>query len=107
MWDGISDAARTTTARAQHLAVAGPQTVDNAKAFLSSLALGRCKLIFAAGQPPTDAVAAMADTYPEIRFYIVDATAPQANVTTIKAGTPDDIRTSVAGIVTAAAQGQR
>jgi hypothetical protein len=101
VWTGMQNASLATGAKAQYLAVAGPQTPENAVTFLNSLAQGHCNLIFAAGEVPVAAVGMGAGAFPNGRFYVVGGGRSTANVTRIDA----DVSSAVAKVISAAVSG--
>lgn len=102
VWAGMQDASLATRAQVQYLAVAGPQTVENAGTFLASLAQSRCGLVLAAGELPTAAVTAAASRFPQTRFALVNVAGPAANVSSLAGSSADEIRTAVNRAVTTA-----
>jgi len=102
VWNGLQQASLATKAKVQYLAVTGQQTVDNAVAFVATLAQTRCNLIFAAGDVPVASVNQAAPTFPNTRFLIVHGTAAHSNVSTVDGQTPDQIAAAVAETVTKA-----
>lgn len=103
VWAGMQDASLATHAKVQYLSVSGPQTVDNAAAFLASLTQGRCNLVFATGDTPVTATRENAAKFPTVAFYIVGAGANTANLTHIPANTEQTVN----DIVTKAANKSR
>jgi basic membrane lipoprotein Med (substrate-binding protein (PBP1-ABC) superfamily) len=102
VWAGMQDASLATRAKVQYVAVAGPQTRENAITFLNSLAVGGCDLIFAAGEVPVAAVGVGAAAFPKGRFYAVGGGSSAGNVTRIDG----DARSAVRELITAAVNGQ-
>jgi basic membrane lipoprotein Med (substrate-binding protein (PBP1-ABC) superfamily) len=100
VWAGMQDASLATRAKVQYLAVAGPQTVDNAVPYANSLAQGRCDLVLAAGAVPADAVVKAAPQFPGTRFVVVGDVPPAGNVVAVSTAAPESVRPSVSRIVT-------
>jgi hypothetical protein len=100
VWAGMQDASLATKAKVQYLAVAGPQTIDNAVPYANSLAQGRCDLVFAAGAVPAGAVGKAAPRFPGTRFIVVGDGPTAANVVAVSTATPESIRPAVSRIVT-------
>lgn len=100
VWAGMQEASLTTRAKVQYLAVAGPQTVDNAVPYLNSLAQRRCDLVLAAGAVPTGAVGKAAAQFPRTRFVVVGPGTTAVNVVVVTANTPGTVRPAVSKIVT-------
>lgn len=100
-WSGLQDASLLTRTKAQYLAIAGPQTVDNGLTHLNTLALTGCDLIFAAGDLPVATVDKGASQFPDKHFYPVGGGTAAGNVTPIT-GDADHIRDTVHRTLTAA-----
>lgn len=96
----MHDASLATRAKVQFLAVAGPQTPDNAGTFLASLAQGGCDLVFAVGAAP---VAAGAARLPGIRFYVVGDGRGAGNVSVLDGDDPR-VRGDVSRVITKAVE---
>jgi basic membrane lipoprotein Med (substrate-binding protein (PBP1-ABC) superfamily) len=95
VWAGMQDASLATRAKVQYLSVSGPQTVENALPFLSSLAQGRCDLVFAVGAVPVGAVRQGASTFPNIRFVVVGGGAQGSNVSKVDGSSPAETQAAV------------
>lgn len=95
MWTTLQDASAGTLVRAQHLPVDGPQTADNATAYLNSLISSRCGAIFAVGRAPIDATAGIAAQHPTTRFVAVGGGAPMHGVTTIDPASPETLKEEI------------
>jgi hypothetical protein len=80
IWSAMQDASVSSLVRVQYLPVNGPQTADNARAYVASLAGGRCGVVLAVGAAQIDAVNASAQTFPAARFVTVGGGKPSANV---------------------------
>ncbi|MEU9744030.1 hypothetical protein AB0E12_33075 [Micromonospora chersina] len=85
VWAAMQEASVSSLVKVQYLAVNGPQTVDNARNHVASLAGSQCGLVIAAGPAQIDAVVAAAPTFPQVRFITVGGSAAAANVTAIDA----------------------
>ncbi|GGR98466.1 hypothetical protein GCM10010169_48820 [Micromonospora fulviviridis] len=85
VWAAMQEASVSSLVKVQYLAVNGPQTVDNARSHVASLAGSQCGLVIAAGPAQIDAVVAAAPTFPQVRFITVGGSAAAANVTAIDA----------------------
>jgi basic membrane lipoprotein Med (substrate-binding protein (PBP1-ABC) superfamily) len=103
VWAGMQDASVASRVRVQFLPVSGAQTTDNALTFLASLAQSRCGLVFAAGDLPVAAVIQGAQRFPGVRFVVVGHRTGAANVSTVDASGPAEIRSAVRGLVAALA----
>lgn len=94
VWAGMQDASLKTLGQVRFLAITGQQSVANARAFVSTLALGRCAVIVAAGKLPVDAVLAVARENPGQKFVIVVAdsstSAPASDDVSVITGSDDD-----------------
>ncbi|GGQ44316.1 type 1 periplasmic-binding domain-containing protein [Couchioplanes azureus] len=101
VWAGMQRASLATLGKVQFLEVDGPQTGENAKTFLATLAAGRCDLVLTAGAAPNAALAAAAATYPNARFVLVGKGSPQGNVSVVDAQRPDQVSAQVEQRVTA------
>jgi hypothetical protein len=95
----MQEASLATRAKVQYLSVSGPQTVENALPFLSSLAQGRCNLVFAAGAVPIGAVRQGASTFPGTRFVVVGADVQGPNVSKVDQSSPAETQAAVKRIV--------
>ncbi|GLY05506.1 hypothetical protein Acsp01_58850 [Actinoplanes sp. NBRC 101535] len=111
VWTSMQEASVAALVRVQYLQVQGPQTARNATAFATSLAGGRCGVIFSVGAAQTEAATAVAPGYPTVRFVNVgegNAT-PPANVQVIPASAPDtlgaEIKQHIAALAEASAEG--
>jgi hypothetical protein len=103
IWAGMQEASTASGVRVSYLTVAGPQTKENARAFVGSLAQRNCALVFAAGAVQTAAVAELAATFPTVQFVIVGAGPASVNVTVIEADPVDRVAARVRDLVVAAA----
>jgi hypothetical protein len=99
VWAGMQEASLATRAKVQYLSVAGPQTVENALPFLSSLAQRRCDLVFAAGAVPVGAVRQGASTFPGTHFVVVGTGVPGPNVSTVDEQSPAGVQAAVKRII--------
>lgn len=99
VWVGMQEASLATRAKVQYLSVSGPQTVDNALPFLSSLAQGRCDLVFAAGAVPVGAVRQGASTFPGTRFVVVGSDVQAPNVSKVDGPSPVETQAAVKRII--------
>jgi basic membrane lipoprotein Med (substrate-binding protein (PBP1-ABC) superfamily) len=107
VWAGMQDASLATRAKVQYLAVSGPQTVDNAVLFASSLAQNRCNLVFAAGDVQTSAVVKVAPRFPGTAFVVVGSGASASNVSRLDGSSATEVRAAVRRTLTTAAGGKR
>ena len=80
VWAGMQQASLATRGKVSFLEVDGPQTGDNAKSFLGTVASGGCDLVLVVGPAPVAALDATAAAYPKVRFLAVGGGKPQANV---------------------------
>ncbi|MFI5493422.1 hypothetical protein [Actinoplanes sp. NPDC051859] len=101
VWAGMQQASLVTRGKVQFLEVDGPQTAENAKTFLATLAGGECDLILTAGEAPNAALAGAAATYPNAQFVLVGRGSPQGNVSVVEAQRPDQVKSQVEARVTA------
>ncbi|OJF09814.1 hypothetical protein BG844_35695 [Couchioplanes caeruleus subsp. caeruleus] len=101
VWVGMQRASLATLGKVQFLEVDGPQTGENAKTFLATLAAGRCDLVLTAGKAPNAALTAAAAAYPNARFVLVGKGSPQGNVSVVDAQSPDQVSAQVEARVTA------
>jgi hypothetical protein len=85
IWSAMQDASVSSLVRVQYLPVNGPQTADNARAYVASLAGGKCGVVIAVGTAQVDAVTAIAHTFPAARFVTVGGGSPSANVSVVEA----------------------
>jgi basic membrane lipoprotein Med (substrate-binding protein (PBP1-ABC) superfamily) len=85
IWSAMQDASVSSLVRVQYLPVNGPQTADNARAYVASLAGGKCGVVIAVGTAQVDAVTATAQTFPAARFVTVGGGTPSANVSVVEA----------------------
>jgi basic membrane lipoprotein Med (substrate-binding protein (PBP1-ABC) superfamily) len=102
VWAGMQEASLATRAKVQYVSVVGPQTADNAVPFLSSLAQGRCNLVFAVGAVPVGAVGKAAAQFPGTRFVVVGGAPADGNVSKVDVGSAEATRTSVKRFITTA-----
>ena len=102
IWSGMQQASQATNVRVQYLAIAGPQDLDNAVTFVASLAQSQCRLVFAAGDLPRQAVAQAAPTFPDTEFVVVGGSHAGPNVRIIS-GPDTTVEQTVAGAVRAVA----
>ncbi len=72
--------------------VTGEATAANALPYLTNLVQRRCAVVFAVGPAQVAAVAADAAKHPAVRFVVAAGPASGANVTTIDASDPAEIR---------------
>lgn len=99
IWAGMQDASLATHAKIQYLSVTGPQTVDNAAAFLASLTQRHCNLVFATGDTPVTATRENAAKYPTVGFYIVGAGTNTTNLNHIQTNTQQTVNDIIAKAV--------
>jgi hypothetical protein len=92
VWAGMQDASLATHAKVQYLPVTGEATAANALPYLTNLVQRRCAVVFAVGPAQVAAVAADAAKHPAVRFVVAAGPASGANVTTIDASDPAEIR---------------
>ncbi|GIG01017.1 hypothetical protein [Catellatospora citrea] len=71
VWAGMQHASQATLVKVSHVAISGDETVDNAATFLAGMAQGRCDLLLAVGEVPTQAVLSTAAKFPGTRFVVV------------------------------------
>ncbi|MEV4411365.1 hypothetical protein [Catellatospora sp. NPDC049609] len=83
IWAGMQEASLRLRVRVSHVAISGPQTVDNGATFVAGMAQGRCDLLLAAGEVATRSVALMAPRFPEQRFAVVGGSKSD-NVTVVE-----------------------
>jgi basic membrane lipoprotein Med (substrate-binding protein (PBP1-ABC) superfamily) len=93
VWAGMQDASNATKAKVSYLAAAGPETVGNTSAYVTSLLQRQCGVVVTVGQIRADSVLQHASQYPNVRFVLVDGKGSGPNVTTVPAA---DARTDVA-----------
>jgi basic membrane lipoprotein Med (substrate-binding protein (PBP1-ABC) superfamily) len=91
-WAVLQEASVATLVQVQYLPVLGPQTTENATAYLASLTTGQCGVIIATGKPQTDAVTAGAATYTDRRFMTVGDGTPAPNLQVVA---PESVRASL------------
>ncbi|GAA1763864.1 hypothetical protein GCM10009681_38670 [Luedemannella helvata] len=101
VWAAMQDASVSSLVKVQFLEVMGPQTADNARTFVASLAGGKCGVVIAVGKPQIDAVTAAAKTYPNVRFVTVGGSATAANVTAVDDADAGALRAEITKQVTA------
>jgi hypothetical protein len=99
-WAGLQDGSLATKAKVQYLAIAGPQTADNAATFLNTLAQTGCNLIVAAGDLPVATVRQGAGRFPSQAFAAVTSEPISGNVIQITAD--DRTREAVKTLLTTA-----
>lgn len=99
VWAGMRDASLSTSAKVSYLAVAGPATVGNALPYAASLLQRHCDVVVAVGPAQVAAIEQDARNYPQQRFVAVGGPAGGANLTSVPAGAPDQVRTTVAGLI--------
>ncbi len=73
VWAALQDVSLATRAKVQYLEIDGPQTPDNARGYVSSLAQNRCDVVLTVGTAASGAVASTAAAYPNLRFLVVGA----------------------------------
>ena len=83
VWAGMQQASLATRGKVSYLEVDGPQTGDNAKSYLGTVASGGCDLVLVAGAAPVAALDATAASYPKVRFLAVGGGKAQSNVSVI------------------------
>lgn len=106
VWAGMQRASLATHAKVEYLVVRGPQTVDNASTFLTSLAQGQCHLLFAVGKAPTGSVAANATKFPRTRFVVVGGNPVESrdNLVILKERSSDAVTSAVDDLITDAVE---
>jgi basic membrane lipoprotein Med (substrate-binding protein (PBP1-ABC) superfamily) len=104
VWAGMEQASLVTHAKVSYLAVAGPQTMDNALPFLGSLLVRHCGLVLAAGQAEREAVTERAREYPLVKFAVVGGVSAAPNMTVLS-GSAAAARSGAASAVAHAAGG--
>ncbi|WP_435091618.1 hypothetical protein [Micromonospora aurantiaca (nom. illeg.)] len=103
VWAVMQEASVSSLVKVQYLAVNGPQTVDNARNHVASLAGSRCGLVIATGPAQIDAVVAAAPSFPKVRFVTIGGSATAANITVISDSAADNLRTALKHEVSALA----
>lgn len=101
VWAGLEDASLATHAKAEYLPVMTGPTAADAAPFVASLVARQCKVVIAAGQAPSAAVAVSARRYPGVQFAVVGGKAAGRNVTQL-AGPAGAVRSAVDSLVTSA-----
>ena len=101
VWAAMQEASVSSLVKVQFLEVMGPQTADNARTYVASLAGSRCGAVIAVGKPQIDAVTAAAKTYPNVRFVTVGGGAAAANVTVVDDADAGVLRAEIIKQVTA------
>ncbi|MBQ1051958.1 hypothetical protein KBX50_26305 [Micromonospora sp. C51] len=71
VWAGMQETSVATLTKVQHLSVVGPQTADNAAAFVAGLTQSQCDLVILVGEAPSAAAVAAAARFPTQRFLAV------------------------------------
>lgn len=99
VWAGMQDVSTATHVRVQYLAVAGAQTVANARTFVASLAQARCAVVLAAGDVPVAAVAEAAPTFTAVRFVTVGGN-PGPNITVVSPSPSVELQRAIAATLT-------
>lgn len=84
LWTAIIDAAAAVRVRAQHTAVDGPQTAQNAATYINGIAGGQCDVLFVVGSAQVEAAAQRASAYPEVRFYTVADVRETSNLSRVE-----------------------
>ncbi|MFC6562645.1 hypothetical protein [Actinoplanes utahensis] len=95
VWHTMQEASAASLVRVQYLPVRGPQTTDNAAAYLASLTSSRCGAVIVAGKAQIDAAAANADKHPEVSFIAVGAATNTPGMRAIDPSSVDDLRESL------------
>ena len=100
VWAGMQAASARTHGQVRFLEVTGDQTVDNARAFVGTLLLGRCAVIVAAPGIADGAVRAVAAQYPAQQFLVVGGAATALrNVSRMPGSAASDVTTQVSAAV--------
>jgi len=99
VWAGMLAASARMHGQVRFLAVAGDQTVDNAKSFAGSLVLGRCAVVVAEPGIADGAVRAVAGQHPEQRFVVVGGAVPEGNVSRVDASSASGVTAQISATV--------
>jgi basic membrane lipoprotein Med (substrate-binding protein (PBP1-ABC) superfamily) len=99
VWAGMQDASGSTRAKVQYVPVMGPQTPQNAAAFLNGLAQGRCQVILTVGPAASGAVGDAAKRFPKSQFAVVNGKASGGNVSSVDGSSPQAVRPAVRDFV--------
>lgn len=105
VWAGMQQASLATRGKVSFLEVDGPQTGDNAKSYVGTVASGGCDLVLVVGAAPVAALDATASSYPKVHFLAVGRGRAQANVSVITETDPAVITERVRSQVEAALGG--
>lgn len=106
-WAGLEDASLATHAKVEYLPVTTGSTAAAAAPFLASMVARQCQVVVAAGQAQVAAVLADAGHYPDVTFAVVGGAGAagkprEGRNVTVVGGSPDAVRSAVAGLVTSA-----
>lgn len=99
VWAGMQKASLSTRGKVSFLEVDGPQTGDNAKSYLGTLASGGCDLVLVAGAAPLAALGSSVTSYPKVHFVAVGGGTAQANVAVVGETDPAAITERVRSLV--------
>jgi len=99
VWSGMQDASSATLAKVSYLAAVGPETVPNALPFAESLIQQRCDVVVAVGTAETAAIVQEASKHLDVRFVVVGANDPAANVVVVADDSAAQVRPAVARII--------
>jgi basic membrane lipoprotein Med (substrate-binding protein (PBP1-ABC) superfamily) len=99
VWAGMQDASLAALARVSYLPVVGPETTANALPFAQSLIQRHCVVIVATGPVEVSALAELAPKHTDVRFLLIGGTGSGANVSTVPAGTREQIQPRVAEVL--------
>jgi basic membrane lipoprotein Med (substrate-binding protein (PBP1-ABC) superfamily) len=80
--------------RVQYRSLGGATTGDEAAAYLSSMALARCGLLFVIDTGAASAADRVAPKFPQARFYVVGGGHAGRNVVTLR-GSTDEVAAQV------------
>lgn len=97
----MQDASVSSLVKVQYLAVSGPQTTENARTYVASLASSQCGVVIAVGPTQIDAVLAAAPDFAEVRFVTVGGHATAANVSILDDKPAAKLREALTQMVTA------
>lgn len=99
VWAGMQDASSTTKTKVSYLAMSGPQTVDVAATYVTTLVQRQCDVVLAVGATEVAAVGKQAAAFPKTRFVEVGGADSAANVVVVDDSSASSTRMGVASIV--------